>query len=192
MYDLAKLKNARFYMLAMAEGVNPCTREFAPETDVIAIPSVQEQCEYVMGVLDELIEIATEMDTKKKRSRAKRRNKAKRQKIELPSNIIELSDSYIGPCELADRINAVLGANTRRLHGVSINNFMVDEGYLDRVVVNGRIRKKLNDRSASIGLSSRRKSENARERILYSKQAQEFVVKNLGKILKHRQKSDWR
>lgn len=182
MYDLAKLKNARYYMLAMAEGVNPCTREFAPETDVIAIPSVQKQCEYVIGVLDELIEIATEKGRKKQRSRAKR----KRHNIKLPAGIIELSETPINPSDLADRINTVLGEKTKKLHGAKINDFMVSEGYLDRIVINGRTRKRTNDRSGSIGLSFFRDEETGYEKILYSKQAQEFVVRNLGRFLKYR------
>lgn len=106
-YKLNELKKTRYYMLSMSEGVNPCTGETAAENDVIARQSVQDCCEYVMMILDKMIE------------RCKRsRNRKCSDEITEGSYLlewVELSDKPIGVNQLAGRINAVLGDNRRNI-----------------------------------------------------------------------------
>ena len=200
MKDLWELKRARYYMLAMSEGVNPCTGEDAGENDVIMQPQVQECCERIMMLLDKLI-ITKNMEkteTKRKRKKKKKRNFRETDSyidimdISLDTilnallDVIEITDEPVGPNELARRINAVLGNSVKCITGYEINDFLVENGYLDITYICGRRRKKANELSGKIGVFGVKIEGSMREKIIYSRKAQEYVVENLGRILRYR------
>lgn len=198
MKELWELKRARYYMLAMSEGVNPCTGEDAAENDVIMQPQVQECCERIMMLLDKLITMKNmEKNGKRRKRNKKRKFREANALIDITGislntilnallDVIEITDEPVGPNELARRINAVLGSNVKHITGCQINDFLVENGYLDITYICGRRRKKANELSGEIGVFGVKNEESMYERIVYSRKAQEYVVENLSSILRYK------
>lgn len=56
MEDIKALKRAKYYMAAMADGINPLTGEYAEKDDTISQEKVQECCAYISELLNKIIE----------------------------------------------------------------------------------------------------------------------------------------
>ena len=186
MEDLKILKLARFYMSAMSTGINPLTGEFVPENDSLSNERIQKCCEYMVQLVDKVIENNGYIDTKSKPI------KQKRKKFFItPSQIneIRLSDVPIGVNELAKRINAVIDENMRGISGAKIAAWMAQEGYLgvEKIENTGKTRKVLNEKSQSIGLIDQNKvnieTGEVYKQILYTKDTQYFVLNNIKNIM---------
>ena len=187
MEDLRVLKHARHYILSMAQGINPLNGEFAPDGDTISQERIQKCCDYVAGLIEKIIENNGEIGKK---------GINKKEFSITPQQIsrVNISEIPIGINELAKRINATCEKNMKGISGVKIASWLADNGYLDIEtseetvqVTSVKTKKVLNERSKEIGITVsqgvKRTTGEVYEKLLYSAEAQRFILRNLANII---------
>lgn len=187
MEDLRVLKHARHYILSMAQGINPLNGEFAPDGDTISQERIQKCCDYVAGLIEKIIENNGEIG---KKAINKKEFSITPQQISR----VNISEIPIGINELAKRINATCEKNMKGISGVKIASWLADNGYLDIEtseetvqVTSVKTKKVLNERSKEIGITVsqgvKRTTGEVYEKLLYSAEAQRFILRNLANII---------
>ncbi len=185
MEDIKALKKAKYYMAAMADGINPLTGEYAEKDDTISQEKVQECCAYISELLNKIIE-----------------NGGLVQKKRLPfsitpeqKNTVEISSEPIEIAKVAKRINAATEKNIRNISGAKIAAWLVKKGYLTLEVSKENVTKEivktkkvLNEHSGGLGITSVCKVNNSDgevyEKPLYNETAQKFILDNIDSISK--------
>lgn len=180
MEDMRVLKHARHYIASMAEGINPLNGEFAPEGDTISQERIQKCCAYVTGLLDKLIQNGGNVGTPHKVNFEISREQIGR---------VEVSQIPIGINDIAKHINAVTDKNMKGISGAKIASWLVDAGYLtlERYSTpSEKTRKVLNERSHELGITKTsitdKRTGEICDKLLYSENAQRFILSNLDKI----------
>lgn len=181
MDDLKILIHARHYIGSMANGINPLNGEYAPQGDTISQERIQKCCSYVANILDKLIENGGEF------------GRPKRQKFSItPQQIskVEISAEPIGINEFAKRINAATDKNMRGISGAKIASWLAENGYLTVVEKSESVTKThkvTNERSAVLGITMTELANVSTgeiyQKILYSPQAQRFILDNIDRIM---------
>lgn len=180
MDDLKILIHARHYISSMANGINPLNGEYAPPNDTISQPRIQKCCAYVADMLDKVIENGGELGKPKIKSFSL-----------TPKQLcqVKISDEPIGVNELARRINSVTDKNMRGISGARIASWLAENGYLTVVKKSEAVTKThkvLNERSRALGMTVTEVTNTSTgviyEKILYSPEAQRFVLDNIEKM----------
>lgn len=177
MEDLVLLKRAVNYMEKMAMGKNPVTNKDVPQGDTVSEKRVQNCCIYVRDVLDKIIKNDGMIGKRKKFTVTD----------ELLSKI-EISEIPIGISDFAKRINAVKEDTMRGISGTKIASWLAREGYISTEKIGeNKTRKVINERSKEIGIISEskvsRRTGEIYDQLLYSAEAQRFILENLDKII---------
>lgn len=179
MYDVRMLKRARLYIEAMSQGINPLTGEYVPEWDTVAQERIQRCMGYVVTVLDDVL---------------KKGVGAKKQEFQITSAQkaqVQLSDYEIGVNDLSKRINDTIDTGfVKGITGNKIAEWLVNKGFLsvrEEVKTTKNTVKILNDKAIQLGISSRlrtKPSGEAYEQLMYSRQAQQFILDHIDEIAK--------
>lgn len=178
MEDLRLLRHAWHYIDLMSEGINPLNGEKAPAGDTIANEKIQRCFKYVAEVLE-------------RAGKAPEKKVVYKEKFSIsPEQLsaVQLSEMPIGVNEIARRINETLDKEkVKCISGAKIASWITVQGYLKVVEgSDGKGRKTLNERSASLGLSSVEGVNTATgityEKILYDINAQRYILDNVENI----------
>lgn len=177
-----KMQRAKIYMLKLSEGINPIDDSKISNDDALKNERLSKCFAYVAQVLDGVIQGKTE--TKQPTSR----------KTKQPFSItveqigrISIKSENTAISELTAEINKVVdNPDMKKLQPKTINDWLVQEGYLrNREDKNGHMHRELTEKSSEIGIVSKQGMGTFGEYtiVLYSEQAQKFIVDNLTEIL---------
>lgn len=179
MYDLKLLKRAKLYVDAMSQGINPTNGEYVKETDSLSQDKIQSCMAYISQILNDVIQ------------KNERKQSGKRRPFSITFEQkarVKLSDEPIGINELARRINEVIDKSTMRsVSGTKITSWLVVQGYLDQIKVEGnKTKKTVNSKSAPFGISIRDRVNVDTGEIytqpVYNRYAQQYILDHIEEI----------
>ena len=178
--NLEMLNRAKLYLQQLANGFDPISGAELPNDTVLNNVRISRCFFFVADVLQQVIE----NDGKTKRA----------SKSKLPPFLlldeekaqIVLSDEPIQISKLCDKINAQINAeNIRKLQVTAFGKWLVDKGFLEIEILNGKRHKKATAMGESIGIISEWRAYADREyyALTYNKDAQQFLLDNLDEII---------
>ncbi|MGN0471039.1 MAG: hypothetical protein ACI4GV_09030 [Acutalibacteraceae bacterium] len=177
-----KMQRAKVYMLKLSAGINPIDDSDMNNDTVLKNERLSKCFAYVAEVLDGAINGKSEI----KPSVSKKGKKLFSITAEQLTNIKIKSDN-IPVSELTSEINSVVDdTNMKKLQPKIINDWLVQNGYLsNREDKTGHNHRELTERSSEIGITSKQGIGTFGEYtiILYSEQAQKFILDNLSEII---------
>lgn len=181
MTELEKMERARMYLDKLANGIDPITDEELPDDTVLNNVRLARCFFYASDVLRRVIENGGEIKAAKK---------PKRVDFALPPEqraAIQISKTPISISDLVEKLNAVIDtAVMKKVTTTAITNWLLEMGFLQKVVnESGKNNRLPTEQGESIGLRSevRRTIHGEFPIVLYTPEAQTFVLDNLGAIL---------
>lgn len=182
--DMKKLETAIIYVQRIAEGNNPINNMPEEDDSVLNNPNVIRCMYYIEEVLKAVRDNGGIGNLKKEK---------KSKKSEFPFEVLS-KFAYredVGIAKLIDQIyEPVKAENYKKFSGKKIHDWMINQGYLEEVYVQELCKnyKMPTEKGKSIGLRAERMNYgatgNSYIKIIYNKQAQEFIVSNIEKIVK--------
>lgn len=175
--DLRIVARAKEYMDALAKGIDPLSGEVIPEGEVVRQERLMKCFFYTSKVLDEVLKGKNE------------KNYVKKEPFHphlLDYSGFVFSKEPISISELVQRINDCRSVDMQKLKRVGVVNWLVKQGYVKRVEVNGSSRACLSEKSNTIGITEEirsREDGGTYSVLLYSKEAQQFIVEHLETIV---------
>jgi len=175
--EIDKLKRAKEYMHMLAEGIDPITDTKLPADTVLNNARLSRCFAYVAEVLQKVID-----------------NGGRTSGWQKPFFItadeikrVTLTDQPVSISAFVKAVNDAVGdAGRKKLTHTILTKWLVEIGYL-RVVqdADNKTHKELTEKSAEIGISSelRNGQSGAYTAILYSRQAQQFLLDHLLSIV---------
>ena len=180
MEELLKLKRAKDYMQALAEGVDPISGQEIPENDVANQVRLCRCFSYVASVLDKVIQNGGMVGGGAKV--VVRLGLTEEQK-----QTVNLSERPIGITELAKRILAAAGVDRMRgVSGVHMAAWLLDKGFLEEEFDDEEeLQRVPSEAGMALGISKimRETTYGVKPMNLYSIEAQQFVLDNLDEII---------
>lgn len=180
--DMKKLETAILYLQRIADGNNPVNNMPAEDDAVLNNPNVIRCMFFVKGILEEV----------KKNNGYIGRKPRKSDKREFPLEVLAAfayrEDKTIS--KLAEQINELVDENVyQKLSYKSITGWLRQYGFLIEEYSQefGKNITLPSERGSQIGIrAERRTNSSGRDymRIIYGKQAQEYIVKNMKVILR--------
>ena len=182
MSNIQKIQRAKLYLDMLLCDMDPTTQEFINDS-VIQKKEIKEVFEYLSGILKELIQNNGEIIQV---SEPIEFNLENINKIE-----IEISEKPIQINAFVSHINKQIDAKTMKRLGTSkVSNWLIEKGFLTREkvsVVKSINQLKTTDLSESIGIipveKIDEKTGEIKNTILFTKQAQEYIIENLELII---------
>lgn len=194
MDKLQVIQRAKSYMDMLAKGIDPISGELVKNDSALQQERLQKCFSFVSEILDEVIKTngivsmpATESSqgyTAVKKKSVFSINPQQRSNIRITNNPII-------PSAFIKNINSVVDAeNMEKLSLTTINKWLLKQGYLAEskvaTVVNKNV-KTVTPLSAQIGVIEQtivdQKTGEAKTQLLFSRQAQEFLLDNIESIL---------
>ncbi|MBR5090121.1 MAG: hypothetical protein IK093_11905 [Ruminiclostridium sp.] len=149
MNEIDIMKRAQQYIESLSRGIDPLSGQPVPENDVVRSERIARCLSYSAGVLQKVIEAG---------------GVVRRKKSELADFYItpEQAESLVplegmpGISKVAVAINALIDEGAvKKLKSVTINNWLIKEGLLYEVEVNGKSKKLPTDAGAALGIVSK-------------------------------------
>ncbi|MDD6488583.1 MAG: hypothetical protein PUG48_02050 [Clostridia bacterium] len=171
-----KMQRAKVYMLKLSAGINPIDDSNMNEDIVLKNERLSKCFAYVAEVLDGIIN---------GKPVSKKGKKPFSITAEQLTNINIKSDN-IPISEFTSEINSVVDDNMKKLQPKIINDWLVQKGYLSNSEdETGHLHRELTEKSSEIGITSKQGMGTFGEYtiILYSEQAQKFILDNLLEII---------
>lgn len=178
MADVEKLRKVKQCIDSLAEGLNPFTGQPLPEQDIVNDVRVSRSLFWVSAFLQEQMQgTATKKNSKKQVFRL---SLEERERVEFSSRPIPAS-------ELARRMNDVIGSqDCKRISYRQITDWLVEVGML-KLVGNaaGAQRRRPTDSGEKLGIlvDNRMGQYGPYQVVLYSEEAQRFIVDNIEAIV---------
>ena len=182
MTELEKVKRAKMYMEQLANGADPTTGEKLPNDAVFSNERLSRCFSYVADILRQVVENGGEVG---------KRPESEKLPFEITGEQIKkipLSDTPIPVTAVCENINSVIDCLVyRKLAATKVTEWLADKGYLQKIPgQDGKgNRKALTEKSSLLGIiQEERISQYGRlyTATLYSKEAQQFIIGNLGEI----------
>ncbi|MBQ7907414.1 MAG: hypothetical protein IJ309_05510 [Clostridia bacterium] len=182
MSKVQKIIQAKSYMEFFLHGMDPITGDVITK-DTFARKEVYQNVEYIISLLDELLENNGEVISME--------NPVDFAVEKINKNKIKVSETPLQITGFASRINKLADSvGMKRLGPSKISNWLVSKGYLQqtRVMVT-KEQKQLQstDTSEEIGIITEDKVDTktgeVKQNILLTKSAQEFIIDNLENIV---------
>ena len=185
-FDMKTLETAIIYVKRIADGKNPVNNQPMPEDSVLNEPNVIRCMFFVRDVLEGVRANQGEIGNS---SSKRNRNKDQRIKdfpVEVLSRFVYREDKGIS--KLIDQIyEPVAGQNFKKITGKFVNDRLIASGYVTEVYSEEFKRniKVPTEKGIAIGMRAERidYQTNSYISIYYNKNAQEFLVRNLIKLI---------
>ena len=179
MTELEKIKRAKMYIEQLANGIDPISgNELASDT-ILNNVRLARCFFYTAEILQWVINKGGPSKVSKKPFEIPEINK----------DLIPLSDAPLPVTYLCNNINSAVDLDVyKKLPATRITGWLVKEGFLEEIQTEEGKRKIPTEKSDLIGITSEEKiswyTRKSYIQVLYSKQAQQFVIDNLDEILK--------
>ena len=180
MTELDTLKRAKMYIDSLANGVDPVSGRPADDDSVINNIRVSRCLFYVSDVLEKVIANGGEVGVKKYHAMQKPFDLTDEQMQK-----VYISQEPVGISEFTRRIGAVLDENMKNIPMTHITSWLCENGYLREEIVNNQKRKVSTSKGQGIGIStvdSVSKMGVPYKKIVYSAEAQSFLLSNIMEI----------
>ncbi|HJB04441.1 MAG TPA: hypothetical protein H9715_01675 [Candidatus Merdibacter merdigallinarum] len=177
MVDVEKLRKVKQCIDSLAEGLNPFTGQPLPEEDIVNDVRVSRSLFLASAFLQEQMQGKTEKKNGKKQ--AFRLSLEERDRVEFSSRPISAS-------ELARRMNNAAGAqDCKKITYRQITDWLVEVGMLKLVenVAGTQRRPTESGKKMGISVESRIGQSGPYQVVLYSAEAQRFIVDNVDAIM---------
>ena len=181
MTDLEKIKYTKSFVDKLAKGVNPNNNSKIPESDVIYDEHVSGCMRYVSSILQKIIDndgsIGYVSKPKKELFNITEKQLANFAFSDIPLNIKELTNNINSLIDL-DKI--------KRVSQSKLLEWLVELGMLKIVEsISGQRIKTVTNEGKFIGIitEQRKNAYGSREVILYTREAQEFVIENINDLV---------
>ena len=182
MADLEKVRHAKSYMEALAEGIDPISGEVLPKDTLLNNVQLSRCFFYVSEVLRQVIENGGVVNRYS-------RSKAFLPPFILPSSLrcqIAVTESPVMIRHFTQRINSLVDVSKmRRLKETAFTLWLLNNGYFSEEIRLGKKKKIPTSKGVSIGIYSeeREGQYGGYLAILYKESAQRFLVNNLDQII---------
>lgn len=189
MTELDIIKRAKMYIDKLSNGVNPIDNTTVGESDIVNNERISKCLCYVSEILEKVIA----------NGGFEKKHRVKKIPFEITDEQLtafEYSDTPIGITEIAGRINALVDLEMmKNLKVTAVTEYLVDIDMLSvQRLQDGKTRKVPTENGRSLGISSEKRvaafSGMEYTAVLYNRNAQEFILENLGGIIeKNNEKS---
>lgn len=181
MTELETIQRAKMYIDNLANGINPLNGQHLPEEDIVNNVRITRCLFYVSNVLQQVIQSSGIVG---------KQTKPKKQpfNLDVADRLkIEISETAIPVSEITKRINSLIDAETMMLLKYqSITGWLLNAGFLTaRPDYDGKMKKYPTEAGNRIGIQIEHRIgiRGDYDVIVYSPQAQQFIVDNLDGII---------
>lgn len=180
MDELDTLRRAQTYIAQLAQGVDPISGEEVGEDALLNNPRLIRCFFYVAGVLAEDV---------KRMERGGGEKKPRKSVFFLTPEergVVPVSETPIGISVFMEGVNATAGEERKRLPVTAVTAWLLEKGFLKELEgLNGKRYKSVTPQAASVGIveEERQNSYGLYHAILYSADAQRFILDNLDDII---------
>ncbi|MBQ8135744.1 MAG: hypothetical protein IJ192_15315 [Clostridia bacterium] len=179
-----KMLRAKMYMLKLAGGINPIDGTSVSGDSVVTNERLKNCFLYIAEVLDNAANSDIQKTAKPKRTSSR-----------LPFSVdeslldkVSVSEEPQAVSQIAKSVNEIMGRDgMKKLQAKAINDWLVSQGYLsNEEEYKGSTRRVPTEKSKEIGIITRQGmgTFGAYTIILYSEQAQRFIIDHLMDIVK--------
>lgn len=180
MTELEIMKHAKGYLDKLANGVNPLDDSILPDTDVVNQVRISRCLFYVSDILRQLIEQGGMTTAKKEKKQPFSITVEERDRFAFSATPIPVS-------EIAKRINEAVGNDTMKKFGYrAITNWLISVGLLrEQTFSDGKKKKYPTEMGNQVGIFMEERSgqNGPYQVILYTEEAQHFLIDNMDAIL---------
>ena len=180
MTDLETLERAKMYMEKLANGINPLDNSIIPDNDVVNNVRLSRCFFYIADVLRQVIDNGGVTKQKKEKKQPFYLSADQRDSFAYSSESIPIS-------EITNRINALIPPETmKKLSHTMLTNWMLSIDLLrSELDANGKATKRPTSNGNSLGISveTRTGINGPYSVILYSTDAQHFILDNLDAVI---------
>lgn len=181
MTELETIQHAKNYLDKMAQGINPFTNEPIPDEELLNNVRISRCLFFTSGILGKVLENGGIFPPAKEN---------------LPPFSIDYAllanfpySSYpLSITHIAGRISDLVPANTvKRLTYAPIAKWLMENGYLHEITINGKKRKQPTQAGQQIGISTQQREGQNGSYVstVYDINAQRFIVEHLPEILEN-------
>ena len=181
MTELETIQRAKMYIDNLANGINPLNGQHLPEEDIVNNVRISRCLFYVSNVLQQVIQSSGIVG---------KQTKPKKQpfNLDVADRLkLEISETAIPVSEITKRINSLIDAETMMLLKYqSITGWLLNAGFLTaRPDYDGKMKKYPTEAGNRIGIQIEHRigMRGDYDVIVYSPQAQQFIVDNLDGII---------
>lgn len=181
MTELETIQRAKMYIDNLANGINPLNGQHLPEEDIVNNVRITRCLFYVSNVLQQVIQSSGIVG---------KQTKPKKQpfNLDVADRLkFEISETAIPVSEITKRINSLIDAETMMLLKYqSITGWLLNAGFLTaRPDYDGKMKKYPTEAGNRIGIQIEHRIgiRGDYDVIVYSPQAQQFIVDNLDGII---------
>lgn len=186
MTEIETIARAQMYFEKLANGINPLTNEEVAENDVVNNVRISRCMFYVSGILKQIVDnkgkIKVEMPDRKDFSIT-------------PEQLLkfEYSEKALSITEITKRINALIDTfYVKELKSKEITEWLVDVGMLNSITVNNKSRKRPTAAGNNLGIITEERMNHygtMYEGVFYNRNAQCFIIDNIGMIIEWNRQS---
>ena len=186
-----KIQRARMYMNMLSKGIDPISRKSFENDTALNNERLRKCFAYVYDVLGNTLD---ELYSDKKRTEKHTSAKAEFYITPEEKEKVKISDEECVISEFADAVNEAVNDTARKkLQAKKINDWLVNEGYLKNSTYGkDRTCREPTERAGEIGINSKQGigAFGNYTIILYTRQAQEFILENIDKIIEYKEEED--
>lgn len=194
MEKLQVIRRAKSYMDMLSNGIDPISGELVKNDSTFQQERLQKCFSFVSEILDEIIRtngIVTLPATEFSHGYEAVKKKSVFSLNQQQRNSIRVTNNPIIPSAFIKNINSVVDSdNMEKLSLTTINKWLLKQGYLTEskvpTVINKNV-KTVTPLSTQIGVIEQTvvdpKTGEAKTQLLFSRQAQEFILDNIESIL---------
>lgn len=187
MTEQEKIAYAKSYIDQLANGINPLDGTRIPDGEVLNQVRVSRCLFYVSGLLQQM------MDQNGMQNVAHLHNTEKPQKTEFflmeeARAQLCLSDQPLMLRDITEYLNSMVDQNTvKRLSGAAITRWLVAEGILEEIEIDGKYRKSPTTAGDSLGIITQKREGQygTYTVLLYSADAQALIYAHIDAIVKY-------
>lgn len=194
MDKLQMIQRAKSYMDMLSKSIDPISGELVPEDSALQQERLKKCFSFVSEILDELMAtngVVAMPATEHSQGYVVMKKKAGFSIGQQQKSSIKITNAPIIPSAFIKNINSAVNAETmEKLSLVTVNRWLMKQGYLSETkvptVINKNV-KTVTPRSAQIGIIEQTvvdpKTGEARAQLLFSRQAQEFILEHISAIV---------
>ena len=186
MTELEKIEYAKSFIDKLANGVNPIDNNVIPDGEIINNVRISRCFFYVSDILRQVIENGGISRSENLKASEKKSKKHPYYFMPEHAGRFEYSDTPITSTEIINRIVAVgPQEGVKKFPKKNFSKWLVSLGLLEVVSVNGKAFKNPTQNGEEMGISlEERWGQHGRYYVvLYSKEAQQFIIDNIEAIL---------
>ncbi|MBQ9482745.1 MAG: hypothetical protein IJU82_01010 [Ruminiclostridium sp.] len=182
MEDIEIMKRAKQYMESLANGIDPLTGNELDENDIVNNVRISRCLFYTAGILQKVIDNGGEVQ----REKLKRSEKAEFSLTDEQALALKPDERSTYMSNIIKNINSVIDDfKMKKLQTRTVNNWLIDKGLLNEVIINGRARKNPTPEGEALGITlySFMTENGMTKTCIYSPEAQQFIFDNIDAII---------